>query len=504
MTASAAHRYVGGRWRARFLRAPASAIELVDRQDFVALGDIAEFSLGLKTGSDKFFLVKIPASPRASVLGVAGSRRTVGVRSRIGWEGEITAADLRPLLLNPHRLQDGENRALVVPDRMDDAYLYPRDRPPRGGLADYIAAGEREGIHTGALVQSNATGNRWYRGRAPVDWRWALPYSSAYDYAAHDNAAHRVLNGRFVGCRPTPDEHGELVDEELLGAVLNSTFVILTRLLEGVATGSEAAFDVGPPAARLMRIPDPRRMTDPDKAETVIEALGACRQIDVIPAAPDRHGEVSHLRRDLDTAILIALGATAGEAAHQLDVIYRSYARWRAAVEDVEARVRENRRALAGAGRGRTESPVDLVARQIWDELSVEAPLLPSAELAADTTVEQVAIAHGFRAPNHQPMFDAGHVRAPNGQTTDLGSWDRVRYAAMLLRLGFQSPLAIPVDADAARAVADAYDATRARLEREALRLGTQNIGSVRAREVADEVLRMWRHACHEAGMSVA
>ena len=39
-------------------------------------------------------------------------------------------------------------------------------------------------------------------------------------------------------------------------------------------------------------------------------------------------------------------------------------------------------------------------------------------------------------------------------------------------------------------------------METEALRLGTQYIGAGQAREVADAVLRMWRHACHEAGVA--
>ena len=493
-------RYVGRPWRSRFLRAPAIAVELAARDDFVALRDIAEVSLGLKTGSDRFFFVTLPDNPRASTLGVPGSRRTIAVESRIGWTGMIGTGDLKPALLNPHRLQNGQARALVVPERMEDAYLYPRDRNPTNGLADYIAAGEREGIHNGDLVQSNATGGRWYRqGRAPVDWRWALPYNSAYDYGAHDNAAHRVLNGRFVGCRPKADANGDVVDEDLLGAVLNSTFTILTRLLEGVSTGSEGAFDVGPPAARLMRIPDPRRM-DPNKVAAVVVALDACRAANLMPAAPDRRGDVHDLRRSLDAAVLMALGATAGQAAHQLDVVYSHYARWRSAVEDVEARVRENRRALATAGRGRNESPLDLVARQAWDELYLDSLIFPSAVLPADAELEQVAVAPGFRPPDHEPMFDAGRVQAPNGQSIDLGDWNRVRYAGMLVHLGFRSPLPIPRDPTVARNVVDAYDAGRAHLEREALRLGTQYMGAARAAEVAAAVMRMWRHACHEAG----
>jgi hypothetical protein len=213
---------------------------------------------------------------------------------------QIAAADLRPALLNPHRLQSRNGaRRLVVPDRMEDGYLYPQDRSPADGLADYIDVGDRDGVSTRRLVQANATGERWDRQRrTPIDWRWVLPYNSAYDYGAHDNAVGRVLNGRFVGCRPIDDGNGVIVGEELLGAVLNSTFAIVTRLLEGVATGSEGAYDVGPPAARLMRIPDPRLMVDDASAAKVVAALAACRAADIIPPAPDRAGGVSRCQTD--------------------------------------------------------------------------------------------------------------------------------------------------------------------------------------------------------------
>lgn len=81
----------------------------------------------------------------------------------------------------------------------------------------------------------------------------------------------RVLNGRFVGVEP----HAR-TNSDLLGAALNSTFVILTRLLEGVSTGSEGAYDVGPPAARLMVIPDPRRFTAAGEVK-VREVLGVAQ-----------------------------------------------------------------------------------------------------------------------------------------------------------------------------------------------------------------------------------
>jgi hypothetical protein len=199
--------------------------------------------------------------------------------------------------------------------------------------------------------------------------------------------------------------------------------------------------------------------------------------------------------------VLRALGASKGEAAYDLERHYAAYGRWRAAVEDVETRVRENRRALAMSGRDRSDRPVDLVAHQVWDEIALDTPVLPASELAPDVTMESVSVARSFKAPDDEPMFEAGVALAPNGEPVDLGSYERVRYADMLLRLGFRPPLLIPTDAEIAGKVADSHVKAHRKLETAALKLARTYIGAAQAREVGDAVLRMWRHACQDGGM---
>lgn len=490
-------KYVGRAWRSRFLRAPARADLLAARGDFVALGELADLSLGLKTGNDDWFIVDVPAGVNGAGLR-AGARKTVAVKG-LSWEGQLSSGDLRAILANPHELQNRATgvRTFVVPKTTKRAYVYPADRPPKEGLADYIAAGERSGVDKQKLVKDNGRPGRWDRQRRDlVDGPWALPYNSAYDYGAHDNAVRRVLNGRWVGVQPRDD-----IDSDLLGAALNSTFTILTRLLEGVSTGTEAAYDVGPPAARLIHVPDPRQMTHRSGVKQVRDALADMRHTNVLPPAPNRHGEVDPLRRKLDTAVLLALGLTAGEAAVEMEETYASYARWRGAVEDVEARMQEYRRALASSGRGRSERPVDIVGRQVWDELSVDAPHLPSDGLPAGVDLEAVSVHKDFRPPDTEPMFDAGHVKAPNGTTVDLGDYQRARYVGMLLKLGFASPLLVPVDPSVCQAVCDAYETACVDLDRRALKSAKDAIGTAQAREAADIALRQWRQAAHDAGM---
>ena len=163
-------------------------------------------------------------------------------------------------------------------------------------------------------------------------------------------------------------------------------------------------------------------------------------------------------------------------------------------------RVRRNRRALSASGRDRSDNPVDLVASQIWDELSVDAPLLPAACLSEDADSDAVSVSASFRAHEHEPMFDAGIVRAPNGEAIDLGSYARARLADRLLRIGFRSPLLIPTDSDLAAEIVDVYDKALKALEERASSMARAQIGKENSGDVCDVVIRLWHHACHAAG----
>lgn len=251
---AAAGRYSGSAWRARFLRAPKVALELAARADFVPLSDLATVKLGLKTGADDFFFVERIAD-NEDVGKLVKTRGLIVAKGQNGWRGQIALADLVPAILNPHQLYNGDFRFLTVPKAARHFYLYPRTGKLRFGLAEYIRLAELHGTHSAPLVQSNGSERGWYhQARTMITSPWVLPYNSAYDYGAWSNPNGHVLNGRFIGADPLDPELSFL-----LGAVLNSTFAAAGRLIEGVATGVEGAFDVGPPAARKIMVPDIRK-----------------------------------------------------------------------------------------------------------------------------------------------------------------------------------------------------------------------------------------------------
>ena len=494
-------KYVGRPWRARFLRSPKVALEFASRPDVIALGAVAELRLGLKTGSDEFFYVVPTPRPRKSDQpGFAGMdlRGTVHVRGLNEWEGEIPKRDLLPAIRNPHELltKDGA-RPFLIPIKPLAYYVYPRDRKPRSQLDEYILFAEQIGVSRQKLVQSNAS-NHWYRqARGLVRSRWALPYNSAYEYGAWDNKAGAVLNGRFVGAEPHSG-----VDEELLGALLNSTFAMAGRLLEGVTTGVEGALDVGPPAARRITVPDLRRFSAAGSA-LVKEVMAAIRAEDRMPPGPALNGDVDRLRRKLDRALLVALGMTDGQAVALLDRLYESYRRWRQGVEDVERQMRQYRSQMNRSGQSRAlrKSPEETAAAEIWDVLQADYPRLPFDLLIEDEPIQTIELPRTTYVPTDRPLFDETNLSLPNGAVVDLASWERVRYLALLRTIGFHSPFTLPIDGTRAGAIVDQFAEARQRLIDAASEMSNSRVSKDRREKVVHLVIERWLKACREASM---
>ena len=476
--------YSGAPWRSRFLRSPKIGLELAARPDFVALGDsmISRVQLGAKTGCDDFFFL--------TVSGRATSAGRIRLRGLGGWEGDFPKSDVLPGVQTPKELDTPAGRAFTVPRGGFTYYLYPRVDRVDKTVREYVDYGEAQNIHKRNLVKANAerlaSGQTawWRQTRALVRSRWAMPYNSGYAFEVVDNEAEAVLNGRLVGVQPAAG-----VDPVVLGGVLNSTFVTLMRLLEGVATGNEGAFDVGPPAARLIRIPDPRIVASTG-AEEILRIIVDIRKAGVVPAAPSARGDVPDLRRRLDLAVLAGLGLERGDAAVLLERVYGSYARWRAAVESVEDQMQVHRRALAHRGGARQENPAARAGRTVWDEMSPAAePLLAGVEASGFDLVDPVMP----RAEASQTaLFDSTIVLDVHRQRLDLVHPERVQLADYMRRVGITGPFPLPFDPSrCARLLAEAKLADVAFLT-EATRRAKSHVSDDLVEQAAALAHRAW------------
>ncbi|MCW5935536.1 MAG: hypothetical protein KIT45_14750, partial [Fimbriimonadia bacterium] len=103
--------YTGNKWGGIYLRAPDIYFTLMEkgRDKLVRLGDIAEVRRGFTTGANEFFYLEPVEMSVAEVADLSsdedGRARPVRVRNAAGWEGEIEAEFLQPVIKSPREIR---------------------------------------------------------------------------------------------------------------------------------------------------------------------------------------------------------------------------------------------------------------------------------------------------------------------------------------------------------------------------------------------------------------
>ena len=244
-------------------------------------------------------------------------------------------------------------------------------------------------------------------------------------------------------------------------------------------------------------LPDVRQIKGQAR-ENVLNTFAKVRAGGIMIAAPGRDGVASPLRRELDTVLLVALGLTAGQAAALLERLYAGYGRWRANIEDVESQMRAHRRQMHATGQSRDQRPVEAAGRRVWEEIEHLMPLYPKAFLPTDEIVEILNVPTGVAIPESEPLFDAGILRTKT-KTIDLGSYSRVRYAAMLRTLGLMGNVELPVSIAKAGAIADLFEKDQARFHELALESSAKYVsGADTIRESAEIARKHWYATCRK------
>jgi hypothetical protein len=98
-------------------------------------------------------------------------------------------------------------------------------------------------------------------------------------------------------------------------------------------------------------------------------------------------------------------------------------------------------------------------------------------------------------------MFDEGVLFQPDGRRVDLLSWERLRYAEMLVHLGWRHDLRIISDPERARAIVDEFADLERRVRSQADARAAAYVGAGGRDEVAEAILRIWHGKCRAAGM---
>ncbi len=464
--------YIGSKWGI-YLRAPDVFFKLLDRcgSRLVALGQLAEIRRGVTSGADDFFFVRDvtedeilkcgtglpPGSPHIArrftekwAIRLADTERIRVVESGDGSRHLIEAKYLEPEVHSLMELDSAE----IDPTRLSRKILLVSDPPEklRGTHAlQYVKWGEREGFDQGATCSARAKTRAWYDvtvdRRSPVLW----PKAHQYRHIIPLNPKRLIPNCRMYDLFLQPQ-----VDAELLGGVLNSTVVALTKFLFGRPVGREGSLDTEVVDVNMMLVPDVRGVR-PEVAKRVKDALNEIRGRTAKPLL-EEFGLADRQRLDDATLELLEIEEQGRkpmrrELYSQVEVLYQE-------IREVELKKQVERRITARRDRASPHT----IAEEIWEEFDKSAlRTFPLAFMPKGEETERVTIPAG-KPKVLDDLFERGAVQI-NGNVIRLGSKARAEFAAKIAELGHYGQVPIPKSDRACERSLEAYRRYEAQME---------------------------------------
>ena len=398
--------YYGGKWGV-YLRAPDLWFELLDKygSKLTPLGNIAEIRFGVKSGKDSFFFpidksdeclnehqnsadfeenYKIPRKEVASgkiKLVLCGEGR-----------GELRPIEAKYLEPEVHSLMEIDGFTVSSQDCSRYMILVSKRKRELKGeyIRSYIDWGEKQNYQTGATCASRVTKDReWYdltgHERGSLFW----PKSQQYKHAIPVNENNLQCNCNLY------DVHlPKGIEPEVMGAILNSTLVILSKFQYGRPVGVEGNLKTEVVDVNMMLIPNPE-IASPGQRSRLKQAFRELkkrkamqllsekrmRRMAYIQAGKEEEleqlSDICELdmkdRRELDDAVLEMLGISSKQERTQLIDELNDYLR-----HYFELTRQKEEKAIVNKNKARRKgqtSPSE-IAVQIYDEITKNEPSL--------------------------------------------------------------------------------------------------------------------------------
>jgi hypothetical protein len=280
-------RYIGNKWGGKYLRAPDIFFTILEKGKgkLVRLGDIAEVRFGIKTGANEFFYLEPTGNPAPAGY--------LHVRNGAGWEGEIEEEFLKPVIKSPRECRS----ILIKPEDLRyKIFMCHRDKSELKGTAalEYICWGEAQGYHERPTCKGRP---RWWDVgvRNSVGLLWVETMFEAFRVYKNEQLVYE--SDKFYGIASSVDSVGLTIS-------LNSSPVLLLKLLSGFASLGQGGLKTPVYEVKKFHVPDPASIdVDPSLAATFFS-----REI-----GPIIHEIHQPDRRALDEVVFDVLGLTAGE-----------------------------------------------------------------------------------------------------------------------------------------------------------------------------------------------
>ncbi|MGC8743088.1 MAG: Eco57I restriction-modification methylase domain-containing protein [Verrucomicrobiia bacterium] len=305
--------YTGNKWGGKYLRAPDIYFTILEKGKgkLVRLGDIAEVRFGIKTGANEFFYLKPVGMTVKEVVEIAEKNpdALIRVKNGAGWEGEIEARFLKPVIKSPREL-----KTIVV--RLEDLnYLVFMCHEPKSKLAgtkalEYIKWGEKQGYQNRPSCKGR---EKWWDLEGKKPWRiiFTMYFQKSFKYHLNTHEAY-VDNTLYESKLNIGDEY-----EQIFTFLLNTSIYFLYPELFGRNYGGGGA----PVGFKVYEIPslfilDPRMViTNTNFIEVINRFMNRIIQPVLLelgfdPKKPIREQEPNPLpdRKALDDIVFDTLG----------------------------------------------------------------------------------------------------------------------------------------------------------------------------------------------------
>jgi len=303
--------YIGNKWGGKYLRAPEIYFKILEKGKgkLVRLGDIAEVKFGIKTGANEFFYLKPLGMTVKEVVEIAEKdpHALIRVQNSAGWEGEIEAEFLKPVVKSPREL-----KTIVV--RLEDLnYLVFMCHKSKKELKEtkaleYIKWGEKQGYNNRPTCRGRE--KWWDLG----EWEYPdMIWSDAYN----DRFATTCIKGkifadkRFFYIYPINAQNFKGCK-----IYLNTTIIPLFIEVEGISNLGEGVIYTN--VYWLKRLPVLNDSTTKAYAEDLLRTKkveSIFTELGFDPNKPIREQKPNPLpdRKALDDIIFDALGLTEEE-----------------------------------------------------------------------------------------------------------------------------------------------------------------------------------------------
>lgn len=333
--------YYGGKWGV-YLRAPDLWFDLLDRYGdrFVPLGDIAEVRFGVKSGKDCFFfpkdcsadlLAKYPYPHEfEDIYGVPRKLVESGkVKMVLCGEGRGEVHPIESKYLEPeiHSLMEIDGFTVKPEDCSKMILLISKKKSEIKDpyVLDYINWGEKQKYHEGSTCASRSSEEKeWYDLTGHKKGHLFWPMTQKYKHCIPINDFNLICNHNLFDLS-LPDQS----NIDVMGGILNSSFVILSKLQYGRFAGTEGTLKTEVIDVNMLLVPDYRKGTKKSqeriafifkkmKERKVLQLLSERRMRESAYMASKKKDELKKLsneselnmsdRYDLDDAVLQLIG----------------------------------------------------------------------------------------------------------------------------------------------------------------------------------------------------